>query len=202
MIILGMMGWRMVYFLNLEMVSSFTEEYWSKSLPYLMASPISRIELALGSAVSGLAKGVFVVALYLIMTNILYGFAITDWGTFLIGMFFLAIVGFSLGLFTLGLGYSMKENAFNIAFILPDVFVLLSGVYFSVESVYPASILPFIRLLPSVHAFDVLKSMVGLGTPDYGMLVVLSLFWLAAAYWFNGLMFDRARKAGNLARLG
>ena len=29
MIILGMIGWRVIYFLNLEMVSTFTEEHWS-----------------------------------------------------------------------------------------------------------------------------------------------------------------------------
>jgi ABC-type polysaccharide/polyol phosphate export permease len=202
MIILGMIGWRVIYFLNLEMVSTFTEEYWSKSLPYLMASPISRLEMALGSALSGLIKAIIVVFIYLIMTNILYGFVVTDWALFIIAMFFMAIIGFTMGLFTLGLAYFMKEDAFNIAFIVPDVIVLLSGVYFTIDSVYPAWVIPIIRLLPSVHAFDILKAMVGIGQVEPIMLIATSACWLAASYLFNGWMYERARKAGKLARLG
>lgn len=202
MIILGMMGWRVIYFLNLEMVSTFTEEYWSKSLPYLMASPISRIELAFGSALSGLLKAIAVVIIYLIMTHILYGFSVTNWPLFIFAMFFMAIIGFTMGLFTLGLGYFLKEDAFNIAFIFPDVIVLLSGVYFSIEAVYPAWAIPIIRILPSVHAFDLLKSMVGIGNADLNLLLLTSAFWLAIAYIFNGWMYEKARKEGKLARLG
>src|SRR4030095_697636 len=70
-IILGMMGWRMIYFLNLEIVSSFVEEYWSKSLAHLMMSPITRLEFAIRTAISGFAKAIFVIAIYLIVTRVL-----------------------------------------------------------------------------------------------------------------------------------
>ena len=202
MIILGMMGWRMIYFLNLEMVSSFIEEHWSKSLPHLLISPITRLEFSLGMAVSGLLKGIFVVILYLVFTYYLYGFTVSDWGVFALSMLFFALIGFSMGLFTLGLGYFEKEEAFNIAFIWPDLIVLLSGVYFSVEAVYPAPIVPLVRLLPSTQAFELLKSMVGLGNPDYGILVGSTLIWLVAGYLFNGYMYEKARRSGKLARLG
>ncbi|MFH1785061.1 MAG: ABC transporter permease [Candidatus Micrarchaeota archaeon] len=202
MIILGMMGWRMIYFLNLEMVSSYTEEYWSKALAHLMISPITRLEMALGTAISGLLKGIFVIIIYLIATHYLYGFSITNWSIFLIALVFFALIGFSMGLFTLGLGYFMKEEAFNIAFIWPDVIVLLSGVYFSVDAVYPASILPLVRLLPSTQAFELLKSMNGLGNPDMVILVSMTALWLVCGYIFNGFMYEKARKAGKLARLG
>lgn len=202
MIILGMMGWRVIYFLNLEMVSTFTEEHWSKSLPYLMASPISRLEMAVGAAASGLIKAMVVLVIYLILTHIIYGFNVTDWPVFLLAMSFMALIGFTMGLFTLGLAYFLKEDAFNIAFIVPDVIVLLSGVYFTIQSVYPAWLLPFIRLLPSVHAFDLLKQMVGISSADIPMLIATTVAWLLIAYWFNGWMYEAARKAGKLARLG
>ncbi|MCI0559391.1 MAG: ABC transporter permease, partial [Nitrososphaera sp.] len=202
MIILGMMGWRMIYFLNLEMVSSFTEEYWSKSLAHLMISPITRIEFALGMAVSGFLKGLFVVLTYIIFTNLLYGFAVPDWPVFIVSMLFFSLIGFSMGLITLGLGYFSKEEAFNIAFIWPDLIVLLSGVYFSIESVYPAWVVPVIRLLPSTQAFELMKSMVGLGHPDLALLAATTAVWLAAGYLFNGYMYEKARKQGKLARLG
>jgi ABC-2 type transport system permease protein len=202
LIILGMMGWRMIYFINLELVTSFTEQYWSKSLAHLIMSPVTRLEFAIGSAISGLLKGIFVILFYLLVTSQLYGFWISDWATFAIAMFFLALIGFSLGLFTLGLGYFMKQEAFSIAFIIPDLIVLISGVYFSVETIYPASILPFIRLLPTTQAFDLLKSMLGFGQGNIPELAALTVVWLVVSYMFNGFMYEEARKRGKLARLG
>lgn len=202
MIILGMMGWRMIYFLNLEMVSSFTEEYWSKSLAHLMISPITRIEFALGMAISGFLKGLFVVLTYIVFTYLLYGFTVPDWMVFITALLFFSLIGFSMGLITLGLAYFSKEEAFNIAFIWPDLIVLLSGVYFSIESVYPSWALPIIRLLPSTQAFELLKSTVGLGSPDLLLLAGSTALWLIAGYIFNGYMYEKARKEGKLARLG
>lgn len=204
LIILGMIGWRMVYFINHEMISLYVEEYWSKALPHLMLSPISRLEYSIGAASAGLLKAGFVTALYLVISNYVYGFWIDDWATFLFGMFFLALVSLILGLFLLGAAYYIKEkgDAFSIAFIVPDALVLLSGVYFSIESVYPDYLLPYIRLLPSTHAFDVLKSMIGFAQPDIPMLFATTAAWLVIAYMFNSYMFELARKEGKLTRLG
>jgi ABC-type multidrug transport system permease subunit len=204
LIIIGMIGWRMVYFINHEMIGLYVEEYWSKALPHLMLSPISRLEYSIGAAFAGLLKGSFVTVLYLVLTYFLYGFWITDWGTFLLGMFFLALVSLILGFFLLGVAYYIKskEDAFSVGFIIPDALVLLSGVYFSIESVYPEYLLPFIRLLPSTHAFDVLKSILGFAQADIPMLVATTAVWLVIAYMFNTYMFELARKNGKLTRLG
>ena len=79
MIILGMMGWRVMYLLNSEMMVSLMEEYWSKSLAHLFASPITRMEFALGSAISGIMKSLAVLAIYLVITYKMYGFSVPDW---------------------------------------------------------------------------------------------------------------------------
>ncbi len=201
-IILGMMGWRMIYFLNMEIVMSFTEEYWSKSLPHLLISPISRLEFAIGAAISGLIKGLFVIVFYLIFTHFIYGFNVTNWPVFALAIGFFALIGFSMGLFTLGFAYFAKEQAFNVSFIWPDVIVLLSGVYFSVDAVYPSYLVPFVKLLPSAQAFELLKSTIGLGTPNVPLLTVLTAIWLVGAYFSSGYLYDLARKRGKLTRLG
>ena len=202
MIILGMMGWRVMYLLNQEMVTSLTEEYWSKSLAHLFASPITRMEFAIGSAISGIIKSLAVLALYLVLTYFIYGFTVPDIGIFILGIFFLALFGFTMGFFILGFAYFMKEESFNLSFILPDVMALLSGVYFSIDKVYPGWLLPFIRLLPTTQAFELLKSSVGLGHPDMPMLFITGIAWLVIAYVFNGFMYEKSRKEGRLARLG
>jgi len=201
-VILGMIGWRVIYFLNLDMVSSIAEENWAKTLAYLFASPISRMETAVGSAISGFVKACFVLVVYLLLTNLLYGFVVKDWGVFVLGMATLSVAGFTMGLFALSFAYFAKEEAFSISFILPDVFALLSGVYFSIDAVYPSWLLPFIRLLPTTQGFEVLKSTVGLGHPDLSMLVLTTGGWLLVAYLVNGWAYDKARKEGKLARLG
>ena len=116
--------------------------------------------------------------------------------------FFLALAGFTMGFFILGFAYFMKEEAFNLSFILPDIFALLSGVYFSIDKVYPGWILPFIKLLPTTQAFELLKSSVGLGHPNIPMLFMTGIAWLIVAYLFNGFMYEKSRKDGKLARLG
>ncbi|MGV8085557.1 MAG: ABC transporter permease [Candidatus Bilamarchaeum sp.] len=201
-IILGMMGWRMIYFLNLEIVTSFTEEHWHKSLPHLLISPISRLEFAIGSALSGLLKGLFVIIFYLLFTNYLYGFSVTNWPIFGLAILFFALIGFSMGLLTLGFAYFAKDQALNVAFIWPDVIVLLSGVYFSIDAVYPSYLVPVVKLLPSAQAFELLKSTIGLGTPNIPLLTILTTIWLLGSYLVNGFMYDLARKRGKLTRLG
>jgi ABC-type multidrug transport system permease subunit len=202
MIILGMMGWRVMYLLNQEMIVSLTEEYWSKSLAHLFASPITRMEFALGSAISGIMKSLAVLAIYLVLTYFMYGFMVPDWGIFILGISFLALAGFTMGFFILGFAYFMKEESFNLSFILPDVLALLSGVYFSIDRVYPGWLVPAIKLLPTTQAFELLKSSVGLGHPDMPMLFITGFAWLAIAYIFNGFMYEKSRKDGKLARLG
>lgn len=204
LIILGMMGWRVVYFISHEMVSLFVEEYWSRSLAHFFISPISRLEYAIGASISGLIKASFVIILYLVLTGYLYQFQIPDWTTFIISLFFLAVVSVSIGLILLGAAFYIKEkgNAFSVAFIIPDAIVLLSGVYFSVESVYPEYMLPYINLLPTTHAFNLLKSTMGFSHADYPMLVGTSLLWFIIAYLFNSFMYNAAKKEGKLAKLG
>jgi ABC-2 type transport system permease protein len=204
LIIMGMIGWRMVYFINHEIVGQYIEEYWSKSLPHLLISPITRLEIVAGAAVTGIFKTAFVTLMYLVITFFLYDFYIADWAVFLLAMFFLMIVSLSLGLFILGIAFyiKIKGDAFNVAFIIPDAIVLLSGVYFSIESVYPEYMIPYIRLLPTTHAFDLLKSVLGFAEANLTMLALTTAIWFLLAYLFNGFMYNRARKEGKLTRLG
>ncbi len=204
LIILGMMGWRVVYFISHEMVLLFVEEYWSKSLAHFFISPISRLEYAIGASISGFAKASFVILLYLVLTNILYGFEIVDWGIFITSIIVLGITSLTIGLILLGAAYYIKEkeDAFSVAFIVPDAIVLLSGVYFSIDSVYPEYMIPYINLLPTTHAFNLLKSMLGFAEVDYFMLAATTAVWFVIAYFFNTLLYNAARREGKLAKLG
>ncbi|MBI5223123.1 ABC transporter permease [Candidatus Micrarchaeota archaeon] len=202
-IILGMMGWRAVYFMSQELVASYMEDHWSKSLAFLHISPLSRLEFALSSSLSGFSKVVFVLSLYLLVTGFLYSFSIVHLDLFLLGMFFLIFLGFSFGLIILGITYLAKESAFNISFLLPDFVVLMSGVYFSVDSVFPSFVLPFIKLLPTTQAFNVLKSASDVSfSYDLTYLFVSSIVFFFLCERINFYLYNKARKQGKLGRFG
>lgn len=201
MVILGIIGWRCVYHLQIDMVTSLTEEYWNNSIPHLMVSPIRRLEFILGGAISGAVKFLFVLATYLVIGHFLYAFHVEDYALFVVALFFLGVFGIVLGMISLGLIYIFQEDAFTVAFLLPDVLVLLSGVYYP-TTVFPEPVYTLSQLLASTYAFDLLKAMVGMGSVSFGPLIILTLVWLGIGLVFNKLAYNYARRRGRLARLG
>lgn len=200
LVILGVMGWRAVYHAHMELASNYMEEYWSQSLTHLFITPIRPIELVLGSAVSGLFKFLLVLVLYYVITFFLYGFTVPDPLLFAVSCFFLFVFGLSLGMMVLGIMFFYASEAFSLSFTIPDVFVLLSAAY------YPLSILPgplqtLALLLPSTHAFLLIKSTLSLGSYDPVALVGLSVLWFCAGYAALLFAFGRAKKTGRLVRV-
>lgn len=200
LVVLGVMGWRAVYHANMEIASNYMEEYWSQSLTHLFITPIRPLELVLGSAVSGLFKFLLVFAMYYLVTFFLYGFVIPDPLVFAIACVFLFLFGLSLGMIVQGVMFFYASEAFSLSFTVPDVFVLLSAAYYPL-SVLPQPVQAFSLLLPSTHAFLLIKSTLGLATVDYGALVGLSVVWFAIGYAVMMFAFSRAKKTGRLVRV-
>lgn len=202
-IVLGMIGWRAIYFMSAELVSSYMEDYWSKSLALLHISPISRFEFALGSSLSGFFKTLIVIVLYFIVATNLYSFSIVRLDLFLIGLFFLIICGLSLGLLVLGLTYENRESAFSLSFLIPDVVALISGVYFSISEVFPPAVSSLLKFLPTVHAFNAIKSASGTYFEfDFFYLILSSVAFLIICERVNLFFYLRAKKSGKLGRFG
>jgi hypothetical protein len=202
-IVLGMIGWRAIYFMSAELVSSYMEDYWSKSLALLHISPISRFEFALGSSLSGLFKTLIVIVLYFLVASNLYSFSIVHFDLFLIGLLFLIMCGFSLGLLVLGLTYENRESSFSLSFLIPDVVALISGVYFSISEVFPPNISSILNYLPTVHAFNAIKSASGFEfTFDLPYLFFSSILLMVICERINLFFYLRAKKSGKLGRFG
>lgn len=202
-IVLGMIGWRAIYFMSAELVSSYMEDYWSKSLALLHISPISRFEFALGSSLSGFFKTLIVIILYFIVASSFYSFKIVHFDLFFIGLFFLIVCGFSIGLFVLGLTYENRESSFSLSFLIPDVIALISGVYFSLGDVFPSEIAALLNLLPTSHAFNAIKSASSVQFAfDLPYLFFSSIVLLIICERINLFFYLRAKKSGKLGRFG
>lgn len=200
LVIMGIIGWRAVYHAEFEINVNYMEEYWDNSLTHLFITPIRLAEMILGGLLSAILKFTFVTLLLCGMTYYLYGFFIPDMGIFLIAVFFLFIFGITLGMLTFSLLFYSGSNAISLAYAVPDVFVLFSGVYYSI-SVLPEPLHSIALLLPSTHAFNLLKSSLGFATVDWTALIGLSAIWFIGAALILNYSFRKAKKTGKLVRV-
>ena len=200
MVILGVTGWRAVYHMQIDMTTSYMEEYWSHSLNHFLISPLRMVEFILGNIITGLLKFFFVLALYLIIGKLIFAFSIANMWLFVLGIFSLSIFGIAIGMLSMGIIIIYHENAYTASYIIPDLLVLLSGVYYPI-SIFPEAVQSIVKFIPAVYGFDILKSIIGLAEVNYAMLIATTLIWLAASLLFFSACYRYARKNGKLGRM-
>ncbi|MFH0979146.1 MAG: ABC transporter permease [Candidatus Woesearchaeota archaeon] len=197
MAIMGLMGWRAVYHFQIESNISYMDDYWAKNTAQQLVTPLRMRDIVIAGAVSGLIKFLIVLSIYLIFAYSLFSFHIVDMFKFVIGIGYLCFTGLILGMITFGFVIRYTEKAITFAFMLPDLFVLLSGVYYPI-SVFPKIIVMFVHILPTFYGFELLKSMIGLGSANYFGMIIVSLAWLCFALWFLSYSIKKARESGKL----
>ncbi|MBD3210824.1 hypothetical protein GF318_05565 [Candidatus Micrarchaeota archaeon] len=203
LLVLSVICWRAIFFVTFETTAAFIEEHWDRSLPNLLVSPISTLELALGGAITGMAKSVAVAFLCLGVGLFFYGYNLMDTATFAIAFMAMLVAGFSLGFMLFGLAcYFEKRNIFTLSFLLPELVGLLSGPYYMVEEVFPDWAAAVLNTFPTTHAFNAVKSIFGLGHADYLLLALTSLVWVAIALAVNRLFYNLGRMKGTLTKVG
>lgn len=200
LVVLGMMGWQVVQQTQMGLAVSFMDEFWSHSLTHLFVTPIRLAEFVLGGVMTGLLKCAIVLGIFFVTAHFFYGVSIASPVVFVAALFFLFLFGVSLGMINLGLMFGHGENAIFVVWTIPDILVVFSGVY------YPLEILPFpinalAQVLPSSHAFNLIKETVGMASTDWIVLIGLSVIWLAGSWLFLNYSYRRAKKTGKLVRV-
>lgn len=201
MVILGMMGWQVVQQTQMGMVTSYMDEFWSNSLTHLFVTPIKLREFLAGGVLTGLLKCAIVLTLFSIAAVLVYNLHVPDLPLFMAGLFFLFVFGISIGMLNLAFIFPRGENAIFLVWTIPDIIVVLSGVYYPLE-ILPEPLHSFALLLPSSHAFNVIKETVGMAHADWFALVALSIVWFAGAWMFLKSSYRHAKKTGKLVRVG
>ncbi len=200
MVILGIMGWRAVYHFQIEMTTCYMDEYWSNSLNHFLISPLRKIEFVIGNIITGGVKFVLVFFLYLAIGKAFFSFALPPVSTFIFGISVLACFGVIVGFFTIGTVILYRDNASAVAFILPDLLVLLSGVYYPI-TIFPSAVQAVVKFIPAVYGFDILKSTLGLAEVNYVMLVATMAGWLVLSLVFLRYCINHAKKTGRLGKM-
>ena len=200
MVILGVTGWRAVYHMQIDMATGYMEEYWSNSLNHFLISPLRMAEFIIGNTIAGVIKFMLVFGLYLFIGITVFSFHITNWPLVIFGLFFLCLFGLSLGFFSMGLIIIYHENAYTASWTIPDLLVLLSGVYYPI-TIFPSGVQAVVQYIPAVYGFDILKSTIGHGVVNIPMLLITTLIWFVAFSLFFAFCYRYAKKNGRLGRM-
>jgi len=197
MAIMGLMGWRAVYHFQIESNIAYMEDYWGRNLSQQLASPLTLTNSVVAGVIAGTFKFAIVLATYIILAKLMFSFVIIDMFKFVLGLGFLAFTGAILGMITFALVIMYREKVITFAFMIPDLFVLMSGVYYPI-SIFPGWMVKFVHILPTFYGFELLKSMVGLGTADYVGMAISGVVWIVIALLFVKYAFRKAKRDGKL----
>ncbi|MBI4210052.1 MAG: ABC transporter permease [Candidatus Diapherotrites archaeon] len=200
LVVLGMMGWQVVQQTQMGMATCYMDEFWSNSLTHLFVTPIRLGEFLLGGIMTGLLKCAIVLMLFFAAAAVFYGIHIPDPAAFIAALFFLLLFGISLGMINLAIIFPRGENAIFTVWTLPDILVVLSGVYYPLE-ILPGPLNWAAQLLPSSHAFNLIKETLGMATTDWAALIGLSAVWLIGSWLLLQNSFRYAKMTGKLVRV-
>jgi ABC-2 type transport system permease protein len=198
-VIVGVIGWRAVYHLQIEMSTTFMDHYWDKTLPHTMASSIRLAEIICATIIVALIKLAFVGGILLAISSAIYHFQVIDVAVFAIGIAALCVAGIVLGMVTFGIVLLYNEHAIAFAWAIPDLVVLLSGAYYPI-SIFPAAVQSISALLPPFWGFELLKSMYGFGQVNYAAMAVSLCIWLVLGALFLGWCYRKGKKDGRIGK--
>jgi ABC-2 type transport system permease protein len=198
-VIVGIIGWRAVYHMQIEANTTFMDHYWDKTLPHSMASPLTLFEMTASAVIMGFVKLVLVVCMILGLSVILYHFQIANVAAFLIGILVLCLAGIILGMITFGIVLLYNEHAIAFSWAIPDLVVLLSGAYYPI-AIFPMWVQHISALLPPFWGFELLKSMYGYGQVNFPLLILSLAVWFIIAGIFLRWCYRKAKKDGRIGK--
>jgi ABC-type polysaccharide/polyol phosphate export permease len=157
-------------------------------------------EFVLGGAVSAIAKILIIAAAFLFLGRVLFHVTLHQPLTVLLGFLACAACGLVLSIFSMGVAFLKRGDAFAFIFAFPDVIAVLSGVFYFV-TVFPKPVQVFAQTLPTTHAFNLLKATLGLAPYEPGWFLATLAPWLVAGILFTSWALGKARREGKLVKM-
>ena len=200
LVVLGSLGWRVIYHFQMEAVQLYMDNYWMGMIEHVMISPVRWWEFILGGSLSALAKILFIAMVFLGLGHWLFQFSVTQWPATLAGLLACAGCGLWLSVLSLGVAFLKRGDAFAFIFAFPDLIGVLSGVFYPV-TVFPAPIRLLAETLPTTYAFNLLKATLGLAPWTPGRYFVALAVWMVLAILFTSWALRKARREGKLVKM-
>ena len=199
-IVLGNLGWRIIYHFQMEAVTLYMDNYWQGMIEHVMISPVRWWDFILGGALCAVVKILVIATLFLGLGHVLFHFTVHRWAATLAGLAACAACGLVLAIFSMGVAFLKRGDAYAFIFAFPDAIAVLSGVFYS-TSVFPAPVHLLAQTLPTTHAFNLLKSTVGHGVWQPGHFFATLAFWGVLGVAFTNWALGKARRDGKLVKM-
>jgi ABC-2 type transport system permease protein len=199
----GVLLWQVMFRSQGEVSIAFMEDVWSRNLLNVFASPLTKVEYLLGMIAFGFVKLLGATALMGALAFLFWGFGLFSLGPALVPFVFLLLVmGWALGIFTVGVILRYGHSAEIVAWALSFAFQPFAAVFYPV-AILPGPMQAVAALVPASHVFEGMRSVIaghGIDTAALAAAAGLDLLYLAGAIWFFQRMLATARRTGGLAR--
>jgi ABC-2 type transport system permease protein len=155
----GILLFHVLYQVQISVSTGFMEETWSRNLLNVLTTPVTELEYVLGIAGFGMVKLVLALATLSLTALGFFGFELSSigWGLIPIATT-LIILGWAVGLFTIGLMLRYGQSAEILAWGINFVLLSISGVFNPVDAL-PGPLQPIAEVLPSTHAFNAVRTL-------------------------------------------
>jgi len=199
-IVLGALGWRIIYHFQMEAVQLYMDNYWMGMIEHVMIAPVRWWEFVLGGAISAVGKIAIIALLFLGLGHYVFHFTVRHWAATLTGFLACAGCGLVLSIVSLGVAFLKRGDAFAFIFAFPDAIAVLSGVFYPV-TVFPAPLRLLAQTLPTTHAFNLLKATLGMAEWEPLRYCATLALWGTLAVLFTSWALRQARRAGKLVKM-
>jgi ABC-2 type transport system permease protein len=195
--------WNVLFRSQLVFSVLFLDDLYSRNLSNMFAAPVRKIEYIMAAYFIGLIQAVVIVTLMSLICLCAFSFDFFAIG-FHCALFFvnLLIMGWSLGLFTVGLMLRWGQPAEALPWVFPFLLQPISAVFYPV-SVLPKLLQPVAFLLPSAHVFEGMRKTLSTGQMDfyhfYWALFLNVVYMILSVLLFN-YFFEVARDKGFFAK--
>lgn len=200
----GLILWVFLWRANNDISFFILEDFWSRNLYGLFASPMRNGEFLLALVLSGLVRVLLTFSLAALAAFLLYRFSILTFGWLPLAMggAILILFGWAVGIAVSSLFFRFGDRvqlfSWGITFLLQP----FSCVF------YPLAALPgwaksIAVLLPSTHVFEAMRAVIaGSSIPwrQFGIAFSESFALLLIAVWLFGLGIRKAKQTGLLTK--
>lgn len=178
-------------------------EIWSKSFSALFISPLTISEFIAGQMIFSLMKEAALISIVSAISYFIFGFSLLSLGPIVIVYILLMMLfGWACGCFILGLVLRFGTRIQSLAWGLIYAVQPFVGLYYPVD-IFPRFVRYVSYALPPTYVYNAMRANLA-GHQADGQLILafgLNILYFLLGYAFMKRMWDRARRAGALARM-
>jgi ABC-2 type transport system permease protein len=200
----GIFLWSFIWRSSQDIAVFILEDFWSRSLYYLFASPVTITEIMISTMLIGMIRSIISFLTMATLGMLIFSFNIFSIDILALVLFISIIMlfGWFIGIFVTAMmfrfGLRIQVLAWSLAFLIMP----FSCVFYALSAL-PNWAQNIAVLLPTTHVFESLRSVLNNGPILWGGIaysISITVLLLIISSVFLGVSLKRAKKTGLLTR--